>query len=73
MAITLPELPEALRTCGRPVNITEATAGRDTLSEAELADLWARDRATAVQCRNRLNEVSGFYDAVRVQVGRVGE
>lgn len=68
LAITLPELPDTLRTCGRPVNIAEATAGRDTVSEADLADLWARDRATAVQCRNRLTETSGFYDAVRDQL-----
>lgn len=73
MAVTLPELPEALSTCPRPVSITEATAGQDTISEARLADLWARDRAAAVQCRNRLHEVAGFYDAVRVEVGRVSE
>ena len=66
-------MPETLRTCARPVNVTNATAGRDTISERELADMWARDRATAVQCRNRLQEVSGFYEAVREEVGRVQE
>jgi len=62
----LPELSQDLRDCPRPVLIA-GEVGTEPVGEKQILDLWARDRATAVRCRNRLLALTEFYDAVRTE------
>lgn len=69
--VKLPELPENLRDCPRPARITDEIGTAETVGETKVLELWTRDRATAVRCRNRLIELVSYYGQVRDETSRI--
>ncbi|WP_155041162.1 hypothetical protein [Paracoccus litorisediminis] len=70
VVVKLPELPVELTDCPQPLELSKHVPAGG-IGENRMIELWGRDRAAAVSCRNRLLELSAFYGRASAEVGRI--
>ena len=69
--IKLPAIPQSLASCPAVVSVQGQIGNAETVGERKTLELWARDRAAAAQCRNRLIGLVAFYEEVRAETDRM--
>jgi len=66
----LPDLPVTLTDCAMLASIGERIGPVETVPDTLALDLWAQDRAVALQCRQRLLALVGIYRALQLDLKR---
>lgn len=65
-------LPREVSTCPAPAEIPWTRVKDDILPIGDVLQVWGRDRASLVTCRNNLRSVVVRYDGVRTLVNQAG-